>query len=96
MLIGVFGIYMPLISWLGIWDERSLKTFKRAVGLSGPSIWIIYPMYKIFETFYKKSPFKKQSYVELGEVAERELEELSLMRYEKFVDYVNDNENKES
>ena len=77
---------------MGYWDERSLNTFRRAMALSGPSIWLIWPMYKIFDTFYRKSPFKKQSYVRMGDQADVELKELLEIRYKKFVSYVADEE----
>lgn len=87
LLLGAIFIYFPLVSFFGFWDERSLNTFRRAVALSGPSIWLIWPLYKIFNHFYQKSPFKKQSYSKLGEISEPELKDLMEMRWRKFVDY---------
>ncbi len=84
MLIGVFLIYMPVTSYLGFWDERSLKTFKRSVALSGPSIWLIWPMYKIFEKFHQKSPFKKRARIDLTEVARNELIELAILKQQSY------------
>jgi len=93
LVLGLLLLYFPLISWFGFWDERSLNTFRRAVALSGPSLWLIYPMYKIFNAFYKKSPFKKQSYFKLGDIAEVELQELMVLRHESFVEYMKNNPN---
>ena len=88
LFMGVMFIYLPLVSWLGYWDDRSLKTFRHAVALSGPSIWLIWPMYKIFNHFHQRSPFKQRSYVRMGDKADEELKELMIIRAEKFVNYL--------
>ena len=88
LLVGVMLIYIPLISYLGFWDEKSITIFKRAVSLSGPSIIIVYPMYKVFNHFYQRSPFKEKHAMKLGEVAEAELAELAEIRHQKFLEYV--------
>jgi hypothetical protein len=88
LLLGVVFLYLPMVSYFGFWDERSLMTFRRAVSLSGPSLWLVWPMYKIFNHFHKKSPFKARAYVKMGEAAEKELQELSLLRAEKFAKFV--------
>jgi hypothetical protein len=92
LLAGAFFIYFPIVSYFGYWDARSLNTFRRAMALSGPSLWLIYPMFKLFDIFYRKSPFKKQSYVTMGDQADVELQELMQIRYKKFVDYVQEEE----
>ena len=94
LLVGMFLIYFPVVSYFGFWDERNLATFQRAVALSGPSLWLIWPMYKMFNYFYHKSPFKKQSYNKLGEQAEIELKELSETRYKKYLEYLEDDPNR--
>jgi len=88
LLIGVFLIYIPVVSYLGFWDKRSLKTFKRAVAMSGPSIWLIWPMYKLFEKFYEKSPLKKRSRMDLGDVAKEELVELAIIKSQNYAKFM--------
>ncbi|MHA1819516.1 MAG: hypothetical protein ACTSU2_10580 [Promethearchaeota archaeon] len=82
---GLFGIYLPALAFFGFWDERSLTEFKRAVAVSGPSLPIVWIFYRIFKAFHKRSPFKKYGYVKLGEIAEQQLKELSLIRYQNLV-----------
>ncbi|MBD3350302.1 MAG: hypothetical protein GF364_02340 [Candidatus Lokiarchaeota archaeon] len=80
LLLSVVFIYFPLYSLLGGWDDRTLNIFRKCVGLTGPSIWLIYPMYKIFKKFHAKSPFKKRAYMNIGDLAQEELKELAIMR----------------
>jgi hypothetical protein len=90
LFLGVVFIYLPLYSWFGGWDDRSMEIFKRSVAITGPSLFIVYPMYKIFNHFHQRSPFKKKAYIALGEAADQELLELSLMRYERVEKFVDD------
>ncbi|MHA1338931.1 MAG: hypothetical protein ACTSRZ_03140 [Promethearchaeota archaeon] len=82
LMISVLIVYLPLYSFFGGWDDRTLKVFKKSVALTGPSLFLIYPMYKIFLQFHKKAPpyFKRAAYIKLGEIAQEELKELAIMR----------------
>ena len=96
LIIGGFMIYFPIVSFMGYWDERSLNTFKRAMALSGPSLWMIYPLYKMFNRFYRLSPFKKQSAVKMGEEADKELKELMILRHQRFMTYSQEDVSKQT
>jgi hypothetical protein len=50
-------IYIPLTTYLGGWDNNSLREFKNAAKMSGPSKFMVIPMYKLAEKAAKKSPF---------------------------------------
>ena len=81
---GLLFIYMPLYGYLGGFDENTLEAFKKSVALSGPSLWIIYPFYKIMAHFHKKAPewAKKRAPIEDTDLALKELKELMILRYE--------------
>ncbi len=80
LLLGVVLVYMPLYSWLGGWDENTLRDFRRCIPLTGPSLFITYPMLKLVNKFYEKSPFKKLGHMRVGDVAFEELLELGQVR----------------
>jgi hypothetical protein len=84
LLAGVMLIYMPLYGFVGGFDEHTLNDFKKSVALSGPSIWLIYPFYKIMKHFHHKAPewARQRAPIEGTEDALKELDELSLIRYE--------------
>ena len=88
LLLGVFAIYIPAVSYLGFWDDESLKTFKRAVAMSGPSIWVIWPMYKMFYKFHQKSPFKEKAKIKLTEPAREELIELAILKRQSYAEFI--------
>ncbi len=81
MLIGgLMVIYVPLYAWLGGWDDQTMRDFKKSVPLSGPSLFIVYPMYKLFLKCYNKSPFKKRAKMQIGDRAFQELLDLGRER----------------
>jgi len=92
LIVSLIFIYMPLYSYFGGWDDNTLKIFKKSVALTGPSLWLIYPMYKLFAKFYKKSPplFKRLAYMKIGEIASEELKELAIMRKNNLMNLKND------
>jgi hypothetical protein len=79
LLLMIF-LYLPLYAYFGGFDDMSLNIFRKSVGLTGPSLWLIYPMYKIFKRFHGISPFKKRSEMKMGFIAQQELRDLALMR----------------
>jgi hypothetical protein len=85
LFFGWVFIYYPIISYFGFWDKYSLLTYKRAVALSGPSLWLIWWTYKIFEYFHNKSPFKDKTETKLAAPAEIERQELAVIRYKKYL-----------
>ena len=86
LLLLVF-LYMPLYAYFGGWDNRTLNIFRKAVPLTGPSLWLIYPLYKIMMKFHEKSPFKKRAYMRLGDDAQEELYELAILREKNLDEY---------
>ena len=87
LLLGAMILYFPLYGYFGGFDDMSLKTFRKSVGLTGPSLWMIYPMYKIFKKNHDKSPewIKNKSYMKIGDVAQEELKELAIMRNQNLI-----------
>jgi len=80
ILIGGLFLYMPLYSYLGGWGEHTLNDFKKCIPLTGPSIIITYPLYKMARWGYRKSPFKKKARFGMGEKAFDELLEVAEIR----------------
>ncbi|NMC04053.1 MAG: hypothetical protein GYA24_02515 [Candidatus Lokiarchaeota archaeon] len=54
LLLLLFG-YLPITAFLGAWDTNSLRDFKHAALMSGPSKWFVWPMYKATEKACMKS-----------------------------------------
>jgi hypothetical protein len=48
-------MYFPLTGAMGGWDKTNLAEFKKVARMSGPSKWIVVPVYKIVEAFCKRS-----------------------------------------
>jgi len=55
LLLIVLFVYLPLTALLGGWDTMSLREFKQAAQMSGPSKLFVWPMYKMTELACKKS-----------------------------------------
>ncbi|MBN2151022.1 MAG: hypothetical protein JW839_06240, partial [Candidatus Lokiarchaeota archaeon] len=51
----LFFMYFPLTGALGGWDRTNLAEFKKVSRMSGPSKWIVIPVYKILEATCKRS-----------------------------------------
>jgi hypothetical protein len=49
LLLVVIFCYMPITAMLGGWDNVSLREFKQAAQMSGPSKFFVWPMYKLTE-----------------------------------------------
>lgn len=54
LIVVLFG-YLPVTALLGGWDTESLREFKQAAEMSGPSRWFVWPMYRLTEWGCKKS-----------------------------------------
>jgi hypothetical protein len=70
-----FLIYMPLTGLFGIWDDFNIKTFKKAVEISGPSRWIVNLFYKSAVWGISHSRLHNKFKIP-WEDAEREIDEL--------------------
>jgi hypothetical protein len=71
--------YFPIHTLLGGWDEDSMREFRKAVAMSGPSKFIVYPMFKLIEFASKKSPLHNRFKMDSSE-ALKEVEELLEIR----------------
>ncbi|MHA1730908.1 MAG: hypothetical protein ACTSU5_03150, partial [Promethearchaeota archaeon] len=80
MIVGGLLLYMPFYSWMGGWDDNTLRDFRKSVPLTGPSIVLTYPLLRIAEKFHEKSPFKKLSHMKVGDAALEELIDLGRIR----------------
>lgn len=89
LLLCVILVYFPLYSYFGGWDERTLNVFRKCVPLTGPSLWLIYPMFKIFRHGFERMPewVKKKAYIKLGDIAQEELRDLAIMRKNNLAGY---------
>ncbi|HMF34881.1 MAG TPA: hypothetical protein VKK79_25900, partial [Candidatus Lokiarchaeia archaeon] len=77
---GLLVLYIPVYSWFGGWDDHTMRDFRKSVPLTGFSLFIVLPMYRLFDYFYRKSPFKKQAKMNIGDIAFAELLELGRER----------------
>ena len=74
----VFG-YFPIHTLLGGWDDDSMRDLRKAVVMSGPSKFIVYPMYKMIELSARVSPLHNKFKIDSSE-ALKQVEELLEMR----------------
>jgi hypothetical protein len=72
MLLVVYG---PLTALLGGWDDENLEAFHKAAALSGPSKFIVWPLYRIVNAVCKRSPLHNRFRMD-SELAFKEAEEL--------------------
>jgi O-antigen/teichoic acid export membrane protein len=77
---GMLFIYIPLYSWFGGWDEHTMRDQRKSVPLTGFSLFITLPMYRLFDFFYRKSPFKERAKMHIGDLAFAELIEMGRER----------------
>lgn len=77
ILIILFG-YIPLTGFLGGWDIVSLRDFKNAALMSGPSKFFVWPVYKITEKACHKSKLHNRFPIEASDAMQeaRELNEI--------------------
>lgn len=79
LMAGVVFVYMPLYSYFGGWDKNTLRDFRKCIPLTGPSLPITYPMWRLVEKFHARSPFKEKAHMKVGDAAFEEL--VALGRY---------------
>ncbi|MBD3354200.1 MAG: hypothetical protein GF364_22145, partial [Candidatus Lokiarchaeota archaeon] len=80
LFIFVPFVFLPLTGILGCWDDFQLKTFKKAVKLSGPSKWIVKPFYTMIKKGVDLNPKWHNKFKIPWEQAEREMKELQVMK----------------
>jgi hypothetical protein len=83
---GLLFIYIPLYSWFGGWDEHTMRDQRKSVPLTGFSLFITLPMYRLFDFFYRKSPFKQRAKMQIGDLAFAELIDLGRERMSHLAD----------
>ncbi len=85
IIITPFYIYAPLTAIFGGWDDGTLRLFKTAAKISGPSRFITIPMVKVLEWTAKRSRLHNRfKFDDSGAVQEaRELMELKNKHQEK-------------
>lgn len=80
IVIMLFG-YLPLTALLGGWDAESLREFRRAVQMSGPSKFFVKPMFRVTERVCRWSPLHNRFPIP-AEDATREARELLAIKKE--------------
>ena len=68
-------VYYPLTALLGGWDDENLEAFHKAAALSGPSKFIVWPLYRIISAICKHSPLHNKFRMDSDE-AFKEAQEL--------------------
>ena len=78
VILGVF-VYFPLTAYFGGWDENNYISFEKVVQMSGPSKFLVSPMYKVIGKVVKISPFYNKFIVDATD-ATLEAKELLFMK----------------
>ncbi len=73
-------IFCPMVAFFGAWDEYSIRDFKKAVEISGPSKFMLRWMYKTSFLAYHISPLKGKFSYKNAEIAFREASELEKIK----------------
>jgi hypothetical protein len=79
IVVLLFG-YLPLTALFGGWDDQSLKEFRRAAWMSGPSKFYVWPMYKLTEWFCRHSKLHNRYPIESDEALQEATELLELKK----------------
>ncbi len=74
-----FLIYMPLTGFFGLWDDFNIKTFEKAVAISGPSKFLANLFYKSAKWGISHSPWHNK-FKTPWEEAEKEIDELMKLK----------------
>jgi O-antigen/teichoic acid export membrane protein len=75
LLLSALYVYFPLTGFFGGWDDKSIETFRRVVSISGPSKFLVVPMFALVLKIIKISPFHNKFAIDT-EIAEKEAAEL--------------------
>jgi hypothetical protein len=49
-------LYLPLTGFFGGWDNENVAQFEKVVAMSGPSKWVVFPMFRVVRWFIRISP----------------------------------------
>jgi hypothetical protein len=76
-------LYFPLTGLMGGWDETNLEEFRKVSLMSGPSKFIVIPIYRMVSYFCKKSPLHGRFELPVGLVVQEAKELLEEKRYKR-------------
>jgi hypothetical protein len=79
LMVVLMIVFFPLTGLLGAWDDASLRDFKKASRMSGPSKFLVVPMYKGAEWGCRVSPIGNRFGVD-ATIPMREAEELLVIK----------------
>ncbi|MHA1716734.1 MAG: hypothetical protein ACTSXP_13910, partial [Promethearchaeota archaeon] len=75
LFVFIIFLYLPLTSLFGAWDDDSMRDFKHAAKMSGPSKFFVIPMYRLCELASKHSKLHNRYPIDAS-VAIKEAREL--------------------
>lgn len=86
LILGMIFIYFPLSSLMGGWDDINLDEFRKSAAMSGPSKFLVVPLYRLVNFFSKKSKLHNRFAMESDVVLRQaqELFEIKLENRKKF------------
>ncbi|MHA2000338.1 MAG: hypothetical protein ACTSU9_19690 [Promethearchaeota archaeon] len=79
MITMALFLYFPLTVFYGGWDDSSLFEFQKVVKISGPSKFMVGPLFKILKKTSKRSPFHNRFPLD-EKAALHETRELEIMK----------------
>ena len=80
LFIGNPIIYQLFYAFFGGWDDDSLEEYRKGVILSGPSAWMVKPIYWVAEKVSKISPLHNRFPIKNQERVKAEIQELEELR----------------
>ncbi|MHA1682014.1 MAG: hypothetical protein ACTSUE_13835 [Promethearchaeota archaeon] len=80
LFIGFPIIYQIFYGLMGGWDDDSLEEYRKGVVLSGPSAWMVKPIYRVAKFMSKISPLHNRFPIKFQDAVTREIKELELLR----------------
>ncbi|MFX0103167.1 MAG: hypothetical protein ACFFCS_26620 [Candidatus Hodarchaeota archaeon] len=86
LLLGIF-VYFPLTCVFGGWDEHNIETFEKVARMSGPSKFLVKPMFKVLKAVGMRSPLYNKFKVDVR-VPEKEARELLMMKRKGEITYL--------
>jgi len=81
--MGAF-VYFPLTAVLGGWDEGNYRDFRKCVKMSGPSKFLVAPIFKVVKFFGKKSPLYNRFKYNRTEAEEEAVELMEMKQRGEF------------
>lgn len=82
LFIGNPIIYQFFYATMGGWDEDSLEEYRKGVLLSGPSSWMVKPIYAVARRMSNISPLYNKFPIKFQDKVDKEIKELEQLREE--------------